>query len=121
MYSSLAGKSKGYGYLRDVQGQILSAWHSRRTERDLIVKVNTGGGKTIDGLVILQSYLNEGHGPALYVAPNNYLASQVQDEAQRVGIATVDDPESPRYLSGEAIAVVNAHKLFNGKSGLLHG
>lgn len=70
LFNSLPSKAQGYGYLRDVQGQVLRAWHARRAERDLVIKVNTGGGKTIDGLVILQSYLNEGHGPALYVAPN---------------------------------------------------
>ncbi|MBM9838701.1 DEAD/DEAH box helicase [Rhodococcus hoagii] len=116
LYASLGGKSKGYGYLRDVQGQILEEWDRRRAERDLVIKVNTGGGKTIDGLVILQSYLNEGLGPALYVAPSPYLASQVQAEAARVNISTVDDPEHPQYLAGEAIAVVNAWKLFNGRS-----
>ncbi|MDX8035873.1 helicase C-terminal domain-containing protein [Lentzea sp. BCCO 10_0856] len=116
LYSSLPDKAKGYGYLRDVQGQILTTWHERRHERDLVVKVNTGGGKTIDGLVILRSYLNEGRGPALYVAPDKYLALQVREEADRIGIATVDDPDNPRYLSGDAIAVINAYKLVNGRS-----
>lgn len=116
LYASLGGKAKGYGYLRDVQGQILKEWNRRRDERDLVIKVNTGGGKTIDGLVILQSYLNEGYGPALYVAPSPYLASQVRAEAARINIATVDDPEDPSYIAGEAIAVVNAWKLFNGRS-----
>jgi len=116
LYASLPNKAKGYGYLRDVQGQVLSAWHERRYERDLVVKVNTGGGKTIDGLVILRSHLNDGRGPALYVAPDKYLAHQVQGEAERIGLATVNDPDHPRYLSGDAIAVVNTHKLVNGKS-----
>lgn len=116
LWASLPNKAKGYGYLRDVQGQVLAAWHERRDERDLVMKVNTGGGKTIDGLVVLLSYLNEGHGPALYVAPNNYLVDQVRAEAARLGILTVDDPDSPRYLASEAIAVVNVHKLVNGKT-----
>ncbi|WP_460004154.1 hypothetical protein [Microbacterium xylanilyticum] len=55
-------KAQGYGYLRDVQGQVLTAWNARRDERDIVMKVNTGGGKTIDGLVILQSYINSGEG-----------------------------------------------------------
>jgi len=116
LYASLPDKSTGYGYLRDVQGQVLTAWHARRTERDLVVKVNTGGGKTIDGLVMLQSYLNDGKGPALYVAPSRYLVEQVRDEAERLGIPTVHDPDHRRYLAGEAIAVVTADKLLNGKS-----
>lgn len=116
LYTSLPNKAEGYGYLRDVQGQVLTAWHQRRSERDLIIKVNTGAGKTIDGLVILQSYLNEGHGPALYVAPNKYLADQVRDEAARIGIVTVDEPDSNKYRASEAIAVINVWKLFNGRS-----
>jgi len=116
LYRSLPSKPQGYGYLRDVQGQVLRAWHARRSERDLVIKVNTGGGKTIDGLVILQSYLNEGHGPALYVAPSRYLVEQVRAEAGRLGIATVEDPDSRRYLNSEAIGVININKLVNGRT-----
>jgi replicative superfamily II helicase len=113
LYASIPEKAEGYGYLRDVQGQVLTTWHGRRDEHDLIIKVNTGAGKTIDGLVILKSYLNAGEGPALYVAPSKYLADQVRAEATRIGIATVEDPDHPKYLVSEAIAVVNIWKLFN--------
>lgn len=116
LHEQLPNKLPGFGYLRDVQAQVLTAWHARRGERDLVIKVNTGGGKTIDGLVILQSCLNEGQGPALYVAPDKYLAKQVLQEASNLGIATVTDPDHPRYLAGEAIAVINAYKLFNGRT-----
>lgn len=116
LFASLPNKVEGYGYLRDVQGQVLSAWHKRRAQRDLIIKVNTGAGKTIDGLIILQSYLNEGLGPALYVAPNKYLVTQVIEEAERIGIAVVEDPDSTKYRLGQAICVINAWKLFNGRS-----
>lgn len=116
LHGQLPNKTVGYGYLRDVQAQVLTAWHERRDERDLVIKVNTGGGKTINGLVILQSYLNEGLGPALYVAPDKYLVKQVLKEAERLGIDTVVNPDDSRYLAGEAIAVVNAYKLFNGRT-----
>ncbi|QWZ09725.1 DEAD/DEAH box helicase family protein [Nocardioides panacis] len=115
LWASLS-KTQGYGYLRDVQAQVLTAWDARRGERDLVVKVNTGGGKTIDGLVILQSYLNAGVRPALYVCPSRYLVEQVREEATHLGIETIDDPDHHRYLSGDAIAVVTADKLFNGRS-----
>jgi len=116
LYESLPDKAPGYGYLRAVQEQVLHAWHGRRGERDLVVKVNTGAGKTIDGLVILRSYLNEGKGPCLYVAASKYLVEQVTEEAERIHIPTVDDPDNPKYLAGEAIAVVNINKLVNGRS-----
>ncbi|QZQ53598.1 DEAD/DEAH box helicase (plasmid) [Curtobacterium sp. TC1] len=114
VFDSLPGKAQGYGYLRDVQAQILTAWHARRTDRDVIVKVNTGGGKTIDGLIMLQSYLNEGIKPALYVAPDKYLVQQAVDDARNIGLKVVTDPESGAYLAGESIAVVTADRLFNG-------
>ncbi|WP_454151209.1 helicase C-terminal domain-containing protein [Microbacterium lacticum] len=116
LYEQLPSKAQGYGYLRDVQAQVLTKWHEHRARRDIVLKVNTGGGKTIDGLVILQSYLNDGVIPALYVAPDNYLVSQVIAEAGRLGIPVTTDPDSPEYLAGEAIGVVNAAKLFNGRS-----
>jgi hypothetical protein len=116
LYEALPDKKEGYGYLRLVQGEVLEAWHARRGERDLVVKVNTGGGKTIDGLVILQSLLNEGLGPALYVAPDKQLVKQVLDEAKRIGIQTVADPDDSAYTGCQAIAVVNAFKLVNGKT-----
>jgi hypothetical protein len=116
VFNALPGKAQGYGYLRDVQAQILTAWHERRTDRDVVVKVNTGGGKTIDGLIMLQSYLNEGVKPALYVAPDKYLVEQVVKDAKRIGLRVTTDPESAEYLSGEVIAVVTADRLFNGRT-----
>jgi hypothetical protein len=115
-YEQLPLKAKGYGYLRDVQAQVLTRWHEVRDQRDIVLKVNTGGGKTIDGLVILQSYLNEGIAPALYVAPDKFLVSQVVAEAGHLGLKTVTDPDDTGYLAGEAICVVTAAKVFNGAS-----
>ena len=116
IFAALPSKAPGFGYLRDVQGQVLDSWEKRRTERDLAIKMNTGAGKTLVGLLILQSSINEGEGPAAYVAPSPYLAAQVRKQAEKLGIATVDDPESIKYLSGDAIAVINIHKLVNGRS-----
>jgi hypothetical protein len=117
IFAALPGRAAGFGYLRDVQGQVLDAWTKRRTERDLLIKMNTGTGKTAVGALILQSSLNENRGPALYVSPDNYLAQQVRQQVRAgLGIETVDDPECSAYLAGEAIAVVNIHKLINGKS-----
>jgi hypothetical protein len=82
----------------------------------LVIKINTGGGKTVVGLLILRTCLNEGLGPALYVAPDNYLVSQVRQEAERLGLLTVGDPDDTRYVSGEAIGVVNIFTLMNGRS-----
>lgn len=105
-----------YQYPRDVQSEVWNTWHDRRTERDLTIKMNTGGGKTAVGLVILKSCLNEGVGPALYVVPDRYLADQVLAEATALGIEAVADPRDARFRSGRAICVVNVFKLINGRS-----
>lgn len=98
------------------QGEVLDKWFDVRARRDNTIKMNTGSGKMLVGLLALQSSLNEGIGPALYVVPDNYLLHQVLAEARDLGIVATDDANSTAYLSGQAILVVNIHKLVNGRS-----
>ena len=116
IFNALPDRAAHLEYLRASQGAVLDEWEKRRQERDLVIKVNTGGGKTIVGLLVLQASLNEGVGPALYVAPDPYLVGQVQEQAHELGLSTIDDPEDPRYVEGGAICVVNVHRLINGLS-----
>ncbi|MHB1510043.1 MAG: helicase C-terminal domain-containing protein [Acidimicrobiales bacterium] len=116
LFDALPNKAEGYGYLRAVQKTILDAWSPRRNERDLVIKTNTGGGKTIAGLLILQASIHEGIAPALYLAPDPHLAKQVLGESAKLGLTTVDDPENTKFLSGEAICVTTMQVLINGKS-----
>ena len=116
VFSALSGRAEGFGYLRDVQGQVLDAWFKRRTDRDVVIKMNTGTGKTVVGLLALRSSLNEGIAPALYVAPDIFLAGQAAAQAKSLGIDYVDDPDSAEYISGRSIGIVNIHKLVNGRS-----
>ncbi|QXW02608.1 helicase C-terminal domain-containing protein [Rhodococcus globerulus] len=116
LFDALPNKSAGYGYLRTVQGDVLNAWSPRRNERDLVVKTNTGGGKTVVGLMMLQCGLNEGKGPALYLAPDPHLASRVIEEGNNLGLSVVNDPENPKFISGEAICVTTMATLINGKT-----
>ena len=107
-------------YLRDVQGDVLDEWFTRRHERDLVIKMNTGSGKTLVGLVLLWSALKEGKGPALYLCPNTHLVSQVQREADKVGIKHGDFDSSnrfpPEFHDSTAILITTVQKLFNGLS-----
>ncbi|MYA86822.1 MAG: DEAD/DEAH box helicase [Acidimicrobiaceae bacterium] len=116
VFSALSGRAEGFGYLRDVQGQVLDAWFHRRTDRDVVIKMNTGTGKTAVGLLALRSSLNEGIAPALYVAPDNFLAGQAAAQAKSLGIEYVGNPDSSEYLSGKSIGIVNIQKLVNGRS-----
>jgi|JFJP01.1.fsa_nt_gi Superfamily II helicase len=117
IFMALPSKKEGkFEYPRDVQTQVWDHWFSRRDERNLVIKMNTGSGKTVVGLLILKSCLNEGKSPAVYVVPDKYLVKQVSGEAEDLGIEVTNDTNSPRFLSGKAILVVNIYKLVNGKS-----
>lgn len=116
LFDALPNKAEGYGYLRAVQKAVLDTWYARRNDHDVVIKTNTGGGKTIVGLLMLQSSLNEKKGPAVYLAPEPHLAQRVRGEAANLGLVIVDDPESPRFLSGQAICVTTLRTLVNGKS-----
>lgn len=128
IFMALPNKDKDYGYPRDVQAEVWKQWFCRKDEKNLIIKMNTGSGKTTVGLTILQSCLNEDKGPAVYVVPDNYLVSQVCLEAQKLGMRVAYDEydssgncikkgeEDYFFLNKKAVFVTNIHKLVNGKS-----
>lgn len=115
-------KSSGKEYLRPNQERILSNWNDKFSNRkDTIVKMHTGQGKTLVGLLMLQSSINAGNGPAVYLCPNNYLVSQIIEESKSFGIPTVEfegagSPPPLEFKNSEAILVANCSKLFNGMS-----
>jgi len=117
IFSSLPNKSKKYnGYLRDVQSEVLNQWFSLRNNRDNIIKMNTGSGKTTVSLLILQSCINEDKGNAVYVVPDTYLIQQVKDEAKDLGITIVDNPDDILFLRKKAILIISIQKLINGRT-----
>jgi hypothetical protein len=98
------------------QGEVLDKWFEKRNRADNTIKMNTGSGKMLVGLLALQSCLNERNGPALYVTPDNYLAGQVLQEAKDLGITVTTDVNHAGFQSGGAILVANIDKLVNGRS-----
>lgn len=116
LYDSL-DRASDKGPLRPVQKQILSQWYeTRRKDQDVILKLHTGQGKTLLGLLILQSKLNEGVSSALYLCPNHFLVNQTVEQARQFGICcvTADDELPEEFTEGRAILVAVVHKLFNG-------
>lgn len=108
-----------YPRLRPEQSEVLEAWFVRRAQpgsSDLVIKQNTGGGKTLVGLLIAQSSLNEGVGPAVYLVPDRFLIQQVVDEAKDAGLSVTTDLHDLGFRSGHATLVTTFHKLMNGRS-----
>jgi replicative superfamily II helicase len=102
------------------QAEALKDWFKQRTNRDIIVKLNTGGGKTLVGLLIAQSILNETKAPVLYLCPNNQLVDQTIQKAEEYGFhpvrftSGVDLDEE--FLNGSRVMVGTYSALFNGLS-----
>src|SRR6266581_8546038 len=107
LYASL-DRASDKGPLRPVQERVLSEWHaSRRDERDVILKLHTGQGKTLLGLLMLRSKLNEGIAPALYLCPNHFLVNQTLEQAEQFGVqcVTAEDELPDEFTEGRAILV----------------
>lgn len=116
IFMSLPSKSKEYEYPRDVQSEVWKDWFDNKDRKNTIIKMNTGSGKTVVGLMILQSCINQGFGPAVYVVPDNFLIEQVRVEAEKLGLSITLEEDSYSFMTKESILIINIHKLVNGKS-----
>lgn len=109
------------GNIWEPQADALKEWHKNRSDPDVVVQMNTGGGKTLVGLLMAQSLVNENKRRVLYVCPNNQLVEQIVARAKEIGLSP-----SIRYKSewrdreefelGNVFCVTNYATLFNGKS-----
>jgi replicative superfamily II helicase len=120
IYNALDRKSEA-GDLRPAQSYILSEWFNKReSQKDVIIKLHTGEGKTLIGLLILQSKLNYNHLPSIYICPNIYLMDQVMLEAKKFGIhyCTIgpDNILPKDFMEGKKILITYVQKVFNGKT-----
>lgn len=116
IFMSLPNKADKYQYPRNVQAEIWSKWFDNREERDTIIKMNTGSGKTIVGLLILESSRRESKKSTVYILPDKYLVEQVIQEAQGLGLPITTSPDDMDFIYGNKILVTNIYTLVNGKT-----
>lgn len=114
--------------LWESQSEALKLWVKRRNENDLVIKLNTGGGKTLVGLLIGQALLNELNKPVLYLCPNNQLVRQTAEKAKQIGLPSEVYQAGPgkfqsAFLNSAAILIGSYKALFHGRSkfGILGG
>jgi hypothetical protein len=95
--------------LRPVQIEALAALDTHVNERDVVLKVSTGSGKTLVGLIYAEymrrRYPDE---PTLYLCPTKQLADQVVDGASSIGVEAETfetDSSGARGLQGKAVLV----------------
>lgn len=109
------------GPLREpVQKTVLDRWFDDYQDKsDVILKLPTGEGKTLIGLLILQSKINQNKGSSLFLCPNKYLAEQAKVQANEFGIkyCSIEQEGLPDdFMNGEKILITHAQMLFNGRS-----
>lgn len=105
-----------FQFPHDIQSEVWDKWFKRRTETDLVIKMNTGSGKTVIGLVLLKASLNEGNGPAVYLVPDRQLKAQVEATATELGVAWTDETGDPLFRRGQAVLIATVQKMYNGRS-----
>lgn len=114
-------KSGNINSLYDSQAKILRKWNGElRNERDVFIELNTGGGKTLVGLLIALSIMREKKSGVLYLVENKQLAGQVSEEAKSLGIPSreYDGGASldAAFDNGESILIGSYQAFFNGCS-----
>ena len=103
------------------QADALRKWHRQRSDTDVAIEMNTGGGKTLVGLIIARSLLNEKKGRVLYVCANNQLVEQTSHRAGELGLSPAvryksDWYERREFDNGNEFCLTNYATVFNGKS-----
>ena len=88
-------------------------------ERDVVLKMSTGSGKTAVGLLMLKSYMAEVARPGVYLCPTRQLVRQVISEAKLLGLkaeAYTGSHPSTGATRGDAVLVATYEKLINARS-----
>ena len=113
-------KPAGINDLYVSQAEVLDEWFERRTDKDVVVKLHTGGGKTLVALLMAQSVMNETGEPVVYLAPTIQLVDQVLAQSREYGIPCVTYIKGgtwqSEFLDGKSVLIGTYRTLFNGRS-----
>lgn len=106
---------------RAAQREAMELLTARHAERDLVLKISTGAGKTTVGLLYLYAHMRRAKGPVVFLCPTVQLVQQTLEEAARLGIrashyAAGEPQPDPECLRGDGVLVCTYEKLFNAKS-----
>jgi len=104
------------------QTEALEQWHENRKKSDALIALNTGAGKTLVGLLIAQSLVNEGLENVTYLCGTIDLVHQTSREAEKLGIQCTERVEQKfsnnLFETGKAFCITTYASMFNGFSAL---
>jgi hypothetical protein len=107
------------------QAEALREWSKARSDPDVVIQMNTGGGKTLVGLLVAQALLNELNRRVLYVVPNNQLVEQTLKKASEIGLQPAARYKGnwrgqEAFQAAETFCVTNYAAVFTGHSTFRH-
>ena len=113
------------GTLNDLwrgQDKALNGWNEKRDKSDILICLNTGAGKTIVGLLIAQSLVNEGIENVVYLCATIDLVTQTSTEADRIGLNHTTriggHYSDDLFETGKSFCITTYAALFNGHSAI---
>lgn len=120
LFQKLKVSDPGINDLWLAQGDALRKWHDNRAMSDVGIVLNTGAGKTLVGLLVAQSLVNETRTKVLYACSSIQLVEQTAEKAKGYGLDVTtyfrgrfsDD----LFVRGEAPCVTTYQAMFNGRS-----
>jgi hypothetical protein len=117
-------RPSGEGAANDLwqgQAEALEGWFKQQRDETLIL-LNTGAGKTIIGLLIAQSYVNQGIKNIVYVCSTIDLVHQTAAEAEKLGLPVTCRAagkfDNDLFSQGKAFCITTYPALFYGFKGI---
>ena len=106
--------------LRPAQVSALALLQEQIDERDIVIKLSTGSGKTVVGLVYAEMMRRKHKGePSVYLCPTKQLVDQVVQTGNSIGVkVSVFPKDGYPYdaFEGEAVLAATYDRLFNSRS-----
>lgn len=103
------------------QSHALEQWDEHRSKSDVLVSLHTGAGKSLVGIIIAQSLMNEGVPNVVYACATNDLVGQTKKECEeRLGFACTTRSggafSNDAFENGTGFCITNYQALFNSRS-----
>lgn len=107
--------------LRSVQLAAMSSLDKQLVEKDVIIKLSTGSGKTVIGLLYAEMMRRKYNGePVVYLCPTHQLVDQVVETGRLIGVKVGTFPQNGGLpfdaMSGNTVLACTYDKLFTAKS-----
>jgi tetratricopeptide (TPR) repeat protein len=118
LFRSLQMRDQAVNDLWMGQADALRQWHDSRKQEDLAIVLNTGAGKTLVGVLVAQSLVNEMRAHVVYVCASIQLVQQTATKAQAYGLPVTTyyegDFSDDQYHSCQGPCITTYQALFNG-------